>query len=581
MNTGPNSNARRTAWMAARARNAAKRGGLIAAVGLLAVMTTMLLLVLLPREMNRAVRARIDALPPVVDTVMLQANLTGATDRLRNAEANLQALRVAYADRIASVTSGVNVPPSVTVGPPTGAAEQSDARKELSVRIARARAAPMIENFRAVGEAELLRTDVRARVTLDSLNEVNRDREAYAALGSPDARYAAMTARISALGQRMLVIADQRLTSANATAPSMPVAAAPPATTPLAAPPLAPAPRDSALGVSQPTVDTASLAVNPQFSVDSVAERSARQMLDSAKAQLQIADLAIKNARETNARIATERSEAEKSSPARVPPVAMLVAALVTGLAFGYGVAFYLEVKRPRIADAAEVERVTETRVIVHTGSSRAAKAMHPRGSGTDVLPPVVDLASESYQLLHITLTGFGDTSREVQVVSNDMVLGATVGINLAAAAVRDSRATLLVDSSTHPTIVGRLLRQPKRSPASATAHDGSSMQSHVVRSRVGHEVFVDTLSIADARSEVAQQQLDELVREHDFTVIVQAGADEAEHPFPLPVMDAIICARVGVTKLDWLMARSAELREQNRRVRAVLLWSARSPSSR
>lgn len=576
MTPGSNTSARRTAWMAARARNAAKRGGLIAAAGLLAVTTTMLLLVLLPREMNRAVRARIDALPPMTDTLPLLADLTGATDRLRNAEANLQALRVAYADRIASATSstGATASSATTAGPVVAGAEQSDARKELAVRIARARGAPLVENFRAVGEAELLRNDVRARALLDSLNEVNRDREAYAALGSPDARYAAMTARIAALGQRMLITADQRLTSANATAPMAPVA------TP---------PKDSAATVSAPNLsgstlspaDTIGALQNQQFSGDSLAERSARDMLDSAKAQLQTAELTLKTARETNARIATEKSEAEKSSPARVPPVAMLIAALVTGLAFGYGVAFYIEVKRPRIADAAEVERVTETRVIVHNGSSRAAQARYPRGKGPDAIPPVVDQASEAYQLLHITLTGFGDTSREVQVLSNDVALGATVGINLAAAAVRDSRATLLVDSSTHPTIVGRLLRQPSRKSVSAASPDGSSVAAHVQRTRVGADVFVDTLSVADARSEVAQQQLEELVRDHDFTVIVQAGADEPEHPFPLPVMDAIICARVGVTKLEWLIARTEELRAQQRRVRAVLLWATRSPSAR
>lgn len=573
MNPGSGTSARRTAWMAARARNAAKRGGLIAAVGLLAVTTTMLLLVLLPREMNRAVRARIDALPANVDTIPLQADLTGALDRLRNAEANLQALRVAYVDRIASAASSSSVPNTGGAGTSVDGPEQSDTRKELGLRVARARAAPLVENFRVVGEADLLRNDARARALLDSLNDVNRDREAYAALGSPDARYAAMTARISTLGQRILLIAEQRLAS-NASSSSVSASATPPASVA----PSATAAKDTTRVDQRPT-DTSTIVQPERFSGDSIADRAARELLESAKAQLQVAEQNIKAARELNARTDTARIEAERASPARVPPIAMLLAALVTGLAVGYGVAFYLEVKRPRIADAAEVERVTDTRVIVHSGASRAQQAQFARGSGADALPPVVDLASESYQLLHITLTGFGDTSREVQVVSNDIVLGATVGINLAAAAVRDSRATLLIDASAPPTIVSRLLRQAKNKPASVTTAD--SIQSQVARSRVGRDVYVDTLAIADARSEVAQQQLDDLVRDHDFTVIVQAGADEPEHPFPLPVVDAIICARVGVTKLEWLTTRTAELRAQNRRVRAVLLWATRSPASR
>lgn len=581
MNSGPYTSARRTAWMAARARNAAKRGGLIAAVGLLAVTTTTLLLVLLPREMNRAVRARIDALPAIVDTIPLQADLTGALDRLRNAEANLQALRVAYVDRIASAASSAGTPNTGSAGTNVDVPEQSDMRKELGLRVARARAAPLVENFRVVGEADLLRNDSRARALLDSLNDVNRDREAYAALGSPDARYAAMTARISTLGQRILLIAEQRLASnaASSSAPATPSASAPPsAASPTSA---ATVPAKDTTRREQRLTDTSTIVQTERFSGDSIAERAARELLESAKAQLQVAEQALKVVRESNARTDSTRRDAEKSSPARVPPFAMLLAALVTGLAVGYGVAFYFEVKRPRIADAAEVERVTDTRVIVHTGSSRAQQAQFLRGSGRDMLAPVIDLASESYQLLHITLTGFGDTSREVQVVSNDIALGATVGINLAAAAVRDSRATLLIDASTPPTIVSRLLRQPKNNPASAATDSAGSMLSHVARSRVGNDVYVDTLAVADARSEVAQQQLDDLVRDHDFTVIVQAGADEPEHPFPLPVVDAIICARVGVTKLEWLTTRTAELRAQNRRVRAVLLWATRSPSSR
>lgn len=564
--------------MAARARNAAKRGGLIAAVGLLAVTTTMLLLVLLPREMNRAVRARIDALPAIVDTIPLQANLTGAMDRLRNAEATLQALRVAYVDRVASATSSANTPSSVAPSSTGVGAELPDNRKELTMRVARARAAPLVDNFRAVGEAELLRGDARARVLLDSLNDTNRDREAYAALGSPDARYAAMTARVATLGQRILQIAEQKLASPTSGGTIPPAVASAPSVPPAQ---VSTNPKDSARTSSPQPADSATIAPVARFSGDSVAERSARDALDGAKAQLQVAELMLKSARESNARIVIERDEAEKSSPARVPPFAMLIAALATGLAAGYGVAFYLEVKRPRIADAAEVERVTDTRVIIHSGATREAQAMHPRGSGSEALPQVVDLASESYQLLHITLTGFGDTSREVQVVSNDIVLGATVGINLAAAAVRDSRATLLVDASAPPTIVSRLLRQPKTGAASVLPGDGSSMQSQVVRSRVGRDVFVDTLAVADVRSEVAQQELDELVRDHDFTVIVQASGNAAEQPLPLPPVDTIICARVGVTKLDWLITRTDELRAQNRRVRAVLLWSTRAPSSR
>lgn len=552
----PISSPRRTAWMTARARNAAKRGGFVASIGLLAVILTLLVLVLVPREVNRSVRARVDALPTPADTTILIANLTGALDRLRNAESNVQSLRVAYADRVTNIhTADPANPPLVT-----GAgqiAEQSDARKELIVRVARARSAPLIENFRTVGEADFLRNDAIIRSLLDSLNEVNRDREAYAALGGPDARYAAMTTRLTSLGQRLIAAAEQRLAnSASKPTPVPPVAVA----------------TDSAAAVATDTTaaaaDTTTRETLQPLSGDSAVDRAAREALDTAKVMLQHAEQTLKAARETNAAIARERERAEADTPARVPLAAMLAAALVVGLAFGYGVAFYREVKHPRIADAAEVERVTDTRVIVHTGASRSALTMRHRRRSDDSVPRVVDTASESYQLLHVTLTGYGDTSREVAVVSNENALGATVGVNLAVAAARDSRSTLLVDGSGAQSTVTRMLSgKSARAPLTKTPE---VPRTQVVRRQLGRDLYVDT--VAASSEEAASEELVALARDHDFTVIVGSAGEAAN--------DVILCARLGVTSVDWLQAKTEEIRQQNKRLRAVLLWATRAPSA-
>ena len=573
-------NTRRTAWMAARARNAAKRGGLIASVGLLAVATTLLLLVLLPREVNRTVRARIDALPLIVDTLPLIANLTGMTDRLRNAEATLQLLRQADADRVASATSNATPESMIMSSSTNPAVEQSEARKELTIRVARARTAPLVENFRAVGDAELLRSDSRARVLLDSLNDVSRDREAYAALGGPDARYAAMTAKLATLGQRLLLIGEQRLSTVPAGTVAPAVNATPAATAVVLAPPV----NDSAQrSATQPALDSARLTPPQRFSGDINAERTAREALDTAKAMLQTAEKTLADARTANARITEERSRAEADSPARVPPVAMLFAALVTGLAVGFGCAFFAEVKRPRVADVAEVERVTDARVILHTGPRPTTLNTQSRREADEGLPPIVDSTSEAYQLLHVTLTGYGDTSREVQVVSSDALLGATIGINLAAAAVRDSRATLLIDASTAPRLVNRLLRNIVDHPRSVNASPAAAapLQSQLIKTRLGRDLSLDTLTLSGDSSDAAREELQAIAHDHDFTVVVQGDSGDVPQALPLPASDVILCARVGVTRLDWLVTRTAELRAQQHRVRAVLLWAARAPSFR
>lgn len=578
------SGARRKAWMAARARNAARRGGLIAAVGFLAVLTTVLVLVLVPRQANRSVRARLDALPPAADTVMLLANLTGASDRLRNAEASLQALRVAYADRIASAAASATANADVNAGatanfsqpagnvPAASSAaplNTADTRQELSLRVARARAAPLAENFRAVGEAEFLRTDARARVLVDSLNDVSRDREAYAALSGPDARYAAMTARLTTLGQRLVILAEQRL--AASVAPTS-------GTSGSAAEPRVNVPR-------APLLDTTTLAQPQQLLGDTAVERGARAAVDSAKAQLLVAEEAMAAARGGNARLDTLRADAEADTPARVPQLAMLLAALITGLAVGYGAAFYFEVKHPRIADAAEVERVADTRVILHTGKSAGNSGSPNRREADTTLPRVIDVASEAYQLLHITLTGFGDTSREVRVVGTDAVVSATVGINLAAAAVRDSRATLLIDASVPAGTARRLLLLEGGLVESAfrpsDSDTSASRNVPVFRTRVGRDLYLETALLPAGADALSPTEWRELAKEHDFCVIVQPDTAAALRDAPLDSRDVVLCAQVGVTRLDWLTSRAEAVRANGQRVRAVLLWAAGVASAR
>ena len=502
--------ARRTAWMTARARNAARRGGLVAGIGLLAVVVTLLVLVLVPREVNRTVRARVAALPAPADTVPLLANLTGAMDRLRNAESNLQTLRDEYADRVANATGNTNTnadAPSSQVTASGELAEQSDARRDLLLRVARARSAPLVENFRAIGDAEFLRNDASIQVVLDSLNDVNRDREAYAALGGPDARYAAMSARLAALGQRLVRLAEQRLATTQSRAVDEDVAAT----------------AVSTADTPAPGSNTAMLAQAAPYLADSTLDLAARQAHDSAKVQLQAAEQLLRAARETNASIAAERERVQADAPAQVPPVAMLVAALVIGVAIGYGVAFYREVAHPRVADAAEAERVTDSRVIVHSRPSGAAVKMRHRRQSDAGVAPVVDSASESFLMLHVTLTGFGDTSRHVEVVSQDALLGATVAINLAAAAARDSRSTLLVDTDGPASPVARMFAAPGKKAIAVSTSLGdtaNSIRQLVEPQRVGRDLFIGTISVdAPGALPVA---VTALALEHDFTVVVR-----------------------------------------------------------
>ena len=78
--------------------------------------------------------------------------------------------------------------------------------------------APLVESYRALADTRLLRDDARARAMIDSIEQLHAEREAYAALSGPDARYASMTARLTQLGQRLTRLAESTYASAVATA---------------------------------------------------------------------------------------------------------------------------------------------------------------------------------------------------------------------------------------------------------------------------------------------------------------------------------------------------------------------------
>ena len=432
------------------------------------------------------------------------------------------------------------------------------------MRIARARSVPLVESFRAIGEAEFLRDDVRIHTLLDSLDDVNKQRDAYAALSGPDARYAALTARLASIGQQLTTIAEQRL--ANSTSASSTVA-------------------DS----SNLPADTATLSPRVSFNVDSVAERVATAWLDSANARVVSADQALSDARKSNSIAMANRARAEAQSTVNVPAVAMLLAALVLGSVIGYGVAFVLEVRRPRIADVAEVEWLTGARVIVHGGASRAATRARHRRESDEALFPVIDTVSEAYKLLHVTITGFGDTAHSVRVIGDSAMVSATVGINLAAAAAREARATLLIDADAEAHLATSLLHVTAKKGVAESVTTPDKLRSRIVRTKVGRNQYINTLFAGKKKTALPegdqQQQLQQslpdelqlLSNEHDLTVILAARDSANSELLPL-AGDAILCVRLRQTKLDWLVQAATELHSRNVRLRAVLLWAAAAP---
>jgi tyrosine-protein kinase Etk/Wzc len=543
--------------MSARARNAARRVALIAAVGGAAVIGTMLVLVLLPREVDRAIRAQLDAIPAARDSAPLLSALAGAQARHALAEDMARRSRVVAA--ASPVTSMSN---ELTAAADSAALARDSLGAELQQRLIRARGAPLVESYRALADSRLLRDDSRIRAIVDSIEEVDREREAYAALGGPDARYATLTARLSALGQRVVRVGESALAQRRAVIAPRP-------------------PSGAAGGAPAPGGDTSAGVPTPPpvvIVVDSALVAAAAVAADTVRA----VEGRLDALRRTNDSLEARRAAVRELRGLSIPPLAMLGAALIVGLALGYGTAVVRELRRPTVGDEGEVERLAQARVVVHSGSPEAVRDTRTRRRADRMLPPALDPAADAWQQLHLTLTGLGDVVRTVRVIADQPLLGGTLAINLAAAAARESRATLLIEPPARTPLLALLLRQTKPRGILDVQQGRAEIREVVTEVPVGRDVAVAVLFSGNAPGNpiaalARPDNGDEIRRisaRYDLTLVVGDGPDVG-----VAASDIIICARLGSTSLEWLGRVTNQARADNHRLRAVLLWATDGPT--
>ena len=550
----------RATWFAARARNATNRGLLVAAIGGAFAVLTLLVLVLVPREVNRVVRAQVAALPAPRDTATINADIAQRRAEHERAEAALRSARRADSVIVAMLACSARADTlpagTATSTSPAASAQVRDAARDaesadLQQRLNRARGAPLLDNYRELSQTALLRGDTRVRSIIDSMQQVDREREAFAALGGPDARYAALSARMTALGQRLIRIAEDRLSGTVTTA--------------------AAAPRDSTLDVFGVPV-TPVIRRNPE-ALRQLAATAAALQQDVSRAEQRLVE-----AREWNTRLDERRAAIMARSDIRIPTQALLVAALVVGVVAGYAGAFILELRVPRIADTLEAERISGARVILHSGSAKEIRSLRSRRRADRALPPVLDPSGDAYHLLHLTLTGLGEVARRVRVIGDSPALSATVAANLAAAAAREARAVLLVDLDHRNRLVAPLLQVADRR-GMAEVLSGDAEVIEVLRDfAVGRDVYMTVLyggqraprEVTAERRMVVHEDLERLASRYDLTVIVGDEAVPAGGAL-LPTGDVILCTRIGATPNSWLAHSAHQVRAGGQRVRAVL----------
>ncbi|MEQ1691609.1 MAG: hypothetical protein ABMA00_10005 [Gemmatimonas sp.] len=540
----------RNAWITARARNAARQGYWIAGTGLVAVAATLLVLVLLPRRLDDQLRRRIAELPLAPDSMLIVRRLDSMVQQQRALQAVTRP--PGLGDSIRRDSTRMVALSESTIVVRSGLRPDS-AAIDLMARVTRARKAPLPDSYRALAESPLMKDEPRVRALIDSIDLVDREREAHAALGGPGARYAVLTSRLTALGAGLVRLAEQRLARAVLTSITAPQSSTVPQT-------------------SSPVVSDSQTTDATAVSADSVAQHARDSLRHALVLRMAQEETLLLSTRRQLAQQDVQRAALERRFHIDIPPLAMLVAALALGVAFGFGVVLTRELRRPMVGDATEVERITAALVLRHTRETDGGKERrHVRRDRPPMLR-VIERESDTFVVLHLALTGVGDVVGRVDVLSADPVMAAAVALGTAAAASRESRAVVVVESPSRAPVLGRLLRVGSRNhaPTASTATRQPDDGVHVIP--LGRDARID-VQLAESGTgphETRTERTRDLAERYDLRIYLP----DAEQDAGDGASDVILCVRQGKTPLAWLSQATQRARRRQQRVRAVVLWS-------
>jgi hypothetical protein len=537
----------RPVWLTARARNAAHRPMFIGAVGIGSFIAALVALVLAPQQIRRApplaalpTEARPDTTPFVAALAHARVRLAAADSSLALARANAVAPRPAPVD---------------TVSPAAVARRDSVAAaiNDLDALLTRVETAPLVATYRSLAESAQLSSNPRARALLDSLAEVDRDREALGNVDAADPVLVALTARTAAIGRSIQEVAQERREVLRQQFAKM----------------TAPATRQAV--ALAPAVDTAAW----------IAER------DSAQSLVGQASTALKDARsgarEYDRAVVRAREEAKLDAP----PVALLAAALIFGIALGFGSAFASELRHPRVSDEHELERMTGARVLA-TVTPRPRNPDRQRRSADRNAPPYFDPGADGYQLTYLHVARAGASRLTLTLTGEDLGIAAVVAVNVAAIAADEARSAIVIDTDARASSVAAALRTHAE-PGFTDILDRNLEWAEVTsQAVVGRDRTIDVIPsglspVIHKPSDVTElfsRDAARLARHYEAVVIVAPlEYTKAGLPGVLPIPDTILCARVGHTRIAAVQSALDGIRAAGGTAVGVVLWDAPPPA--
>jgi Mrp family chromosome partitioning ATPase len=537
----------RAVWLTARARNAVHRPVFIGAVGVGTFVAALVALLLAPQQIKEV--PHLASVPVNVrpDTAPFIAALAHARTRLGAAESSLASART---------NAAVPVPVVIdTIGPRLLARRDSlsAAVNDLDALITRVEAAPVSAAFRALAESPQMTANTRAKALLDSLTEIERDRDAFGSTGGADPVFVALSARANEIGLAIQGLAQARRDTLREMISKL----------------NAPATRQAV--AQSPAVDTSAW----------IAER------DSAQSLVAQATTALTEAREKAVEYDREISRARQEAKFDAPPIALLAAALVFGIALGFGSAFFDETRNPRVSDEHEIERVTGARVLA-TVRPRPRNPDRDRRSADKVAPPYFDPGADGYQLTYLHVARAGASRLMLTVTAEDTGIAAVVATNVAAIAADEARSTIIIDTDARTAPVAAALRIHAE-PGIVDIFEQRLEWSEVTsQAMVGRDRTIDvipsgiapTLRKPEEITAVFRQEAARLARHYEAIVVV-APLDHAKGGLPgaFPIPDTILCARVGQTRIADVQRALDSIRAAGGNPVGLVLWDAPAPS--
>lgn len=482
--------------------------------------------------------------------------MNAAVTRVRLVQAE-SALAVARQDAAAAATVAAAAADSVLRSIPDSLRSVSAAQRDsldarirrIDTMLTRAEQAPLPSSYKALAELPELSGDARVRALVDSLSEIEREREAAGTLGGVDPVFVALTSRANEIGRAVQAIADERRKSL----------------------------RSELVGL-QP----AALVVVRTAASDTTLRLAERDSLGTALAG---AAGELTRLRESTRAIDLEEEREREQASAVAPPLALLASAFVLSAVIGFAFALVGELRKPRVSDANELERYLGMRVL-STVETPMPSVERGRRQADRSAPPYFDPGAEGYQLAYLGLATEHPTVLMATITGDDPRIAAVVACNLAAIAADEARNTLVVDldSSCSASAALRARAQPG---IVDILGNRATWPDATVAARVGRDKTVDLVPYGVASrprpieevSTLLRHDGPRLARYYDAVLFLAAASDVAAGlPAAIPSAEVVFCAQPGITPLRQLREQLDQMRAAGGLIRGIVLWNAERP---